>query len=119
MNSARDEDDSPAPTRPSTGWVWLSAAWAVALVSTFAALFIGEVMGMTPFQLRWYQRILMFPLAVILGMAAFGNDRRGAVYALQLACRSDDGEDRAVAVVESVSAPKRQPRPCGLATRGE
>jgi disulfide bond formation protein DsbB len=26
----------------------------------------------------------MFPLAVILGMAAFGNDRRGAIYALPL-----------------------------------
>jgi disulfide bond formation protein DsbB len=85
MNSARDEHDSPALTRPSTGWVCLSAAWAVALVSTFAALFIGEVMGMTPCQLCWYQRILMFPLAVILGTAAFGNDRRGAVYAMPLA----------------------------------
>ena len=40
---------------------------------------------MTPCQLCWYQRILMFPLTVILGMAAFGNDRRGAVYALPLA----------------------------------
>jgi disulfide bond formation protein DsbB len=59
----------------------LSAAWAAALVSTFAALFIGEVMGMTPCQLCWYQRILMFPLAVMLGMAAYCNDRRGAAFA--------------------------------------
>lgn len=66
-------------------WGWLAAAWVVALVSTFAALFIGEVMGMTPCQLCWYQRILMFPLAVILGIAAFANDRRGAIYALPLA----------------------------------
>lgn len=85
MSSARGEHDSTAHTRPSTGWMWLAVAWAVALVSTFAALFIGEVMGMTPCQLCWYQRILMFPLAVILGMAAFGNDRRGAIYALPLA----------------------------------
>jgi disulfide bond formation protein DsbB len=85
MNSARREHESPALARSSAGWAWLSAAWAVALVSTFAALFIGEVMGMTPCQLCWYQRIFMFPLAVILGMAAFGNDRRGAVYALPLA----------------------------------
>ena len=75
------------PPGPSagTGWAWLSAAWAVALIATSAALFIGEVMGMAPCQLCWYQRILMFPLAAILGMAAFGNDRRGAVYALPLA----------------------------------
>jgi disulfide bond formation protein DsbB len=85
MNSARVGHDGPVASRQSTGWLWLSAAWAVALVSTFAALFIGEVMGMTPCQLCWYQRILMFPLALILGMAAFGNDRRGAVYALPLA----------------------------------
>lgn len=73
------------PVRSNTGWLWLSAAWTVALVATLAALFIGEVMGMTPCLLCWYQRILMFPLAVILGMAAYGNDRRGAVYALPLA----------------------------------
>lgn len=85
MSGASADRDSPVPTRPTSGWIWLSAAWAVALVSTFAALFIGEVMGMTPCQLCWYQRILMFPLAVILGMAAFGNDRRGAIYALPLA----------------------------------
>lgn len=85
MSGAIADRDSPLPTRSNTGWIWLSAAWAVALVSTFAALFTGEVMGMTPCQLCWYQRILMFPLAVILGMAAFGSDRRGAIYALPLA----------------------------------
>ncbi len=74
-----------AITRSGSAWAWLSAAWAVALLSTSAALFIGEVMGMTPCLLCWYQRIFMFPLALILGMAAFGNDRRGAVYAMPLA----------------------------------
>jgi disulfide bond formation protein DsbB len=42
-------------------------------------------MGMTPCVLCWYQRIFMFPLALILGMAAFAEDRRGATYALPLA----------------------------------
>lgn len=66
-------------------WIWLLAAWAIALLATLGALFIGEVMGMTPCLLCWYQRIFMFPLALILGMAAFTEDRRGAVYALPLA----------------------------------
>jgi disulfide bond formation protein DsbB len=66
-------------------WFVLLAVWGVALVSTLGALFIGEVMGMTPCLLCWYQRIFMFPLALILGMAAFAEDRRGAVYALPLA----------------------------------
>ena len=67
------------------GWFWVMAAWGVALVATLGALFIGEVMGMTPCLLCWYQRIFMFPLALILGMTAFAEDRRGAVYAMPLA----------------------------------
>lgn len=63
----------------------LLMAWLVALAATAGALFIGEVMLMVPCQLCWYQRIFMFPLALILGMACFSEDRRGAVYALPLA----------------------------------
>lgn len=66
-------------------WTLLFAAWLVAVVATASALFIGEVMLMSPCQLCWYQRIAMFPLALILGMACFSEDRRGAVYALPLA----------------------------------
>lgn len=68
--------------RPS---VLLLVAWLVAVVSTGSALFIGEVMGMIPCVLCWYQRIAMFPLALMLGMAFYSEDRRGAVYALPLA----------------------------------
>lgn len=60
-------------------------AWLVAVVATASALFLGEVMGMTPCVLCWWQRIAMFPLVVILGLACYGEDRRGAVYALPLA----------------------------------
>ena len=66
-------------------WTLLLMAWLVALAATAGALFIGEVMLRVPCQLCWYQRIFMFPLALILGMACFSEDRRGAVYALSLA----------------------------------
>lgn len=66
-------------------WAPLFAAWLIALLATAGALFLGEVMGMTPCVLCWYQRIAMFPLALILGIACFSEDRRGAVYALPLA----------------------------------
>jgi disulfide bond formation protein DsbB len=68
-----------------TDWRWLLAAWLVALAATLGALFIGEVMLMLPCQLCWYQRIFMFPLVLVLGMACWSDDRRGAVYALPLA----------------------------------
>ena len=67
------------------GWTYLLSAWAIALVSTFGALFIGEVMLMVPCTLCWYQRIAMFPLVFVLGMACYSDDRRGAVYAMPLA----------------------------------
>ncbi|MDZ7919203.1 disulfide bond formation protein B [Rhodoferax sp.] len=66
-------------------WLLLLTAWLLALLSTAGALFIGEVMLMTPCTLCWYQRIAMFPLALILGIASYSHDRRGAVYALPLA----------------------------------
>ena len=66
-------------------WTLLLLAWLVASTATLGALFIGEVMGMTPCVLCWYQRIFMFPLAIILGIACFIDDRRGAVYGLTLA----------------------------------
>lgn len=68
-----------------SAWPLLLTAWMVALLATAGALFIGEVMLMTPCTLCWYQRIAMFPLALILGIASYRNDRQGAVYALPLA----------------------------------
>jgi disulfide bond formation protein DsbB len=69
-------------TRP---WTLMLLAWLVATAATLGALFLGEVMGMTPCVLCWYQRIFMFPIAIVLGIACFTDDRRGAVYGLALA----------------------------------
>src|SRR3546814_8048204 len=44
-------------------WRPLGAAWTVALVSSLAVLFIGEVMGQAPCNLCWFQRVFVFPLA--------------------------------------------------------
>ena len=66
-------------------WLPLFAAWLIALVSTLSVLFIGEIMGQAPCLLCWYQRIFMFPLAIILGIALFREDTRIWFYALPLA----------------------------------
>jgi len=70
---------------PDPALVRLHAAWVVALVATLGALFVGEIMGQAPCVLCWYQRIAMFPLVVLLGVAAFRGDRGVRVYALPLA----------------------------------
>lgn len=66
-------------------WQLLVAAWVVALLSTLGALFISEIMGQAPCNLCWFQRAFMFPLAVVLGVAALLDDRGVWRYALPLA----------------------------------
>lgn len=60
-------------------------AWLIALVATLGALFLGEIMGREPCVLCWYQRIAMFPLAVILASGLLFADLRSVRYALPLA----------------------------------
>lgn len=74
-----------AGRRGSSFWVPLFGAWLIALVATAGAVFLGEVMGMTPCVLCWYQRIAMFPLVLILGIGLFGADARSVLYASPLA----------------------------------
>jgi len=57
----------------------------VATTATLGALFLGEVMGMTPCLLCWYQRIFMFPLVLILPLGLLPFDHKVVRYALALA----------------------------------
>jgi disulfide bond formation protein DsbB len=64
----------------------LFAAWIITMAASLGAVFIGEVMGQAPCELCWFQRAFIFPLAIILGIAAFRSDRGVLPYALPLAC---------------------------------
>ncbi len=70
---------------PTQRWLALYTAWLVALTATLGVLFVGEVMGQAPCNLCWYQRAFMFPLAIILGFAAFRGDSHVRRYAIPLA----------------------------------
>ena len=61
------------------------AAWVVALASSLAVLFIGEVLGRVPCNLCWFQRAFMFPLAVVLGVAVWRSDPEVWRYGMPLA----------------------------------
>lgn len=75
-------DATPSAASPVA---FLFAAWFVALSASLAVLFIGEVLGQTPCNLCWFQRAFMFPLAVILGVAAWRADLSIWRYAAPLA----------------------------------
>ncbi len=59
-------------------------AFVVSLVATGGSLFLSEVMGYIPCDLCWYQRILMYPLVLLLGRAAMKDDWNIAGYVLPL-----------------------------------
>lgn len=49
--------------------LWL--AFAIATTATLGSLYYSEVAHFTPCLLCWYQRAAMYPLSLILGVAAF------------------------------------------------
>jgi disulfide bond formation protein DsbB len=64
------------------GGVWL--AWGVALVATLGSLWFSEFADFVPCRLCWFQRIFMYPLAIVLLVGALFRDRRVVWYALPL-----------------------------------
>lgn len=63
----------------------LAGAWIIALTSSLAVLYIGEILGQAPCNLCWFQRALMFPLAVVLGLGLWWEDHRVGRYGVALA----------------------------------
>ncbi len=63
----------------------LTLAFAVAAVATVGSLYFSEVAHFTPCRLCWYQRICMYPLVPLLGLAAWRRDRGIRPYAAILA----------------------------------
>lgn len=59
-------------------------AWIVSIVATLGSLYFSEIRGFIPCELCWYQRILMYPLSVILGIAAYYNETTIKKYVLPI-----------------------------------
>lgn len=59
-------------------------AWLVSLTATLGSLYFSEIRGFVPCELCWIQRIFMYPLALILGVAVFTDDRAVKKYVLPL-----------------------------------
>ncbi len=63
----------------------LPLAFGVALTCTLGSLYMSEVRHFVPCDLCWYQRICMYPLVVVLGIAALRKDRGIWRYVLPIA----------------------------------
>lgn len=76
-------------TRPSGRMVIVESGLLlsslVATGATLGSLYFSERAGFDPCELCWYQRIVMYPQAVILPIAAIRNDRSVLRYTMPLA----------------------------------
>lgn len=83
---ARNNPDSQAVTLlDDIAPAALPLAAIVAATSMFGSLWFSEVLHFVPCELCWYQRIAMYPLVPILGIAAFRRELGIRVYAWVLA----------------------------------
>jgi disulfide bond formation protein DsbB len=63
--------------------LWLAAG--VAIFATLGSLYLSEIAHFIPCRLCWFQRIAMYPLAIILPIAAFRRDATARLYVVVLA----------------------------------
>ncbi|WP_088083119.1 disulfide bond formation protein B, partial [Bacillus mobilis] len=62
----------------------LYMAWIVSMIATLGSLFFSEILGFIPCELCWFQRIMMYPLCIILGIATFYNEKNIKKYVLPI-----------------------------------
>lgn len=63
---------------------FLFAAWATSILAIFGSLYFSEIRQYEPCLLCWYQRILMYPFALILGIAVIKKDYRISLYTMAM-----------------------------------
>ncbi len=63
----------------------LQLAAAVAVLATLSSLYLSEIADFEPCRYCWWQRIFMYPMAIILPIAAWKHDGAIRRYALPLA----------------------------------
>ncbi len=63
----------------------LYIAWIQSLVAVFGSLYFSEIVHFPPCILCWYQRIFMYPLAIIIPIGIVKKDKKIYQYVLPLA----------------------------------
>jgi disulfide bond formation protein DsbB len=76
---------STATLAGSSVWPPLFGVWLVSVVATLGSLFFSEIMRLPPCVLCWYQRICMYPIAVVATVGLLRQDAGSTRYAWPLA----------------------------------
>jgi len=59
-------------------------AWIIAILASLGSFFFGEILKLEPCLFCWYQRICIYPLVIILGIAFFRRDYNISIYVIPL-----------------------------------
>ena len=59
-----------------TQWYLLFYIWLISAIGTVTSLFFSNVMGVPVCDLCWYQRIALYPMAIIIPLGLFPFDPR-------------------------------------------
>jgi disulfide bond formation protein DsbB len=62
----------------------LFVAWAASVIAMFGSLYFSEIRQYEPCELCWYQRIVMYPFVIILGIANVKKDYSISLYSMVL-----------------------------------
>lgn len=91
VHEEADHEDEDAAGRTSVNYLLdlleMSSrhlALLTALIAMCGSLFFSDVIGWPPCTLCWYQRILMYPLTLILGIGIWRRDQQVHTYVLPL-----------------------------------
>lgn len=85
MMARSDPDGQAAGILDDLAPMAMPLAAVVAATSMVGSLYFSEVLHYVPCELCWYQRIAMYPLAPLLGIAAVRDDLGIRIYAWVLA----------------------------------
>ncbi|TSB45009.1 disulfide oxidoreductase [Alkalicoccobacillus porphyridii] len=59
-------------------------SWVTAFIATLGSLYFSEIQRFEPCNLCWYQRILMYPLVIILLIGIIRKEASASIYAAAL-----------------------------------
>ncbi|WP_080847663.1 disulfide formation protein C [Cytobacillus gottheilii] len=59
-------------------------AWATSIIAMLGSLYFSEIRQYEPCELCWYQRIVMYPFTIMLGIAVVKKDYKIALYSMVL-----------------------------------
>jgi disulfide bond formation protein DsbB len=70
----------------------LRSAFLISLGGTLGSLYFSEILKYPPCVLCWYQRICLYPLVLIFGIALWSEDANYKRYAEGISCSSKQWE---------------------------